>query len=201
MIQAFNDGVDIHTTTASQVFGVPVTEVDSTMRRQAKAVNFGVVYGISDFGLSADLGISVGDAKRYIGAYFEKYSGVKQYLDNCVRNATINGYIKSILGRIRYIPELKQSNKNIIQHGQRIAMNMPMQGSATDIIKLAMIQVDKQLKGQDAYLIHQIHDELIIECNDNIIDQVQTMLVNSMSNAYTLKVPLLVDVEISKEWN
>ncbi|MDR1138759.1 MAG: DNA polymerase I [Clostridiales bacterium] len=201
MIDAFNNCIDIHTTTASQVFGVSLQQVTSEMRRQAKAVNFGIVYGISDFGLSKDLKISVKQAKNYITEYFNKYHCIKSYLNSCVQYATEYGYVKSILGRVRCIPELNHPQKLMQQHGQRIAMNMPMQGSASDIIKLAMLQVYQQLQEYDAYLIHQVHDELIVECVDSQIPQVTSILTQCMSNAYKLKVPLEVDVEITKEWN
>lgn len=198
MSLAFRNGEDIHSVTAAQVYGVDLSLVTSDMRRLAKVVNFGILYGKSDFGLAKELKISVADAKKFIQTYFEKYNVVKSYLDECVEYATEHGYIKSLSGRIRYIPELRTTK--LKKHGQRIAMNMPMQGSASDIIKIAMLKVYDAIKSYDAYLIHQVHDELIVECKDDQIEQVSKLIVENMIGASKLNVPLEVDVEVCKEW-
>ncbi|MDR3021342.1 MAG: DNA polymerase I [Clostridiales bacterium] len=200
MIQAFNNGDDIHAITASKVFGVELVDVTKEMRRAAKAVNFGIVYGISDFGLSQDLKISVVDARQYIQSYFAKYSSVKSYLDDCVATAKDFGYIRTLMGRLRRIPELNSPKKQIIQYGERIAMNMPMQGSASDLIKKAMILCNDALKDYDSFLIHQVHDELIVECIDSQLQNVVEIIEQCMSDIAKLSVPLVVDVKICKQW-
>ena len=164
MIAAFRSGEDIHTVTASQVFGVPPESVTHEMRRRAKAVNFGIVYGISDFSLSQDIGVTRAEAREYMEKYFEKYSGVHAYMTRVVEQAKENGYVSTLMGRRRWLPELKSSNFNLRSFGERVALNMPIQGTAADIIKLAMIKVrDKLLsEGLEARLVLQVHDELIV---------------------------------------
>ena len=202
MINAFNNGDDIHTITASQVFGVPMDEVTSLMRSNAKAVNFGIVYGISDFALGVDLGISKKQAKEYIDGYLEKYSGVRKYMSDIVESATHEGYVTTLLGRRRYIPELKSTKFMERSFGQRIAMNTPIQGSAADIIKIAMVNVSKRLKNENlkSRLILQVHDELIIEAFEEEVNQVKKLLKEEMENALSLKVPLTVNIETGKSW-
>jgi len=200
MIQAFTKGEDIHTATASEVFDVPKDKVTTDMRRAAKAVNFGIIYGISDFGLAQDLGIYPKDARVYINKYFEKYPKIKEYMDNCVLIAKREGKISTIFNRIRVIKELKSPNRAIRQFGERAAMNMPMQGSASDIIKIAMNRVYQSIKDTSAKIILQVHDELILECNDNETQKISLILKDCMENATTLKVPLLVEIETGKVW-
>ena len=202
MIKAFNENEDIHAVTASQVFGVPISEVTPNMRRNAKAVNFGIVYGISDFALGVDLGITKREAKAYIDGYLEKYSGVKKYMKDIVQQASDNGYVTTLFGRRRYIPELKASKFAERSFGQRVAMNTPIQGSAADIIKIAMVKVSRRLKeeGLSAKLILQVHDELIIEAPKNEVQQVKKLLKEEMENAASLKVPLTVSIETGKSW-
>ena len=202
MIKAFKSGEDIHTVTASQVFGVPASEVTPLMRRNAKAVNFGIVYGISDFALGVDLGITKREAKAYIDGYLEKYSGVRDYMKNIVEKATEEGYVTTLSGRRRYIPELKASKFTERSFGQRVAMNTPIQGSAADIIKIAMVKVSRRLKAEKlkAKLILQVHDELIIEAPKNEEEQVKKLLCEEMENAVKLKVPLTVSIETGKSW-
>jgi DNA polymerase-1 len=200
LVQAFKYVDDIHAITASQVFGVDLSDVSKLQRHQAKAVNFGIVYGISDFGLAQDLKISTHMAKQYIQTYFDKYNQVKAYLDSCVAIAKQRGAIKSIMGRIRNVPELKSSKQAIKNYGERIAMKMPMQGSASDIIKIAMLKVHCALKDYDAYMIHQVHDELIVECNQNQVEQVSSIIKACMQDCVQLLVPLTVDTKVLKQW-
>ena len=202
LIDAYCKGEDIHTLTASQVFNKPIDEVTGDLRRSAKAVNFGIIYGISAFGLSKDLGISAKKAQEYISRYFENYSDVKKYMDENVANATANGEIKTLFGRRRVINELKSSNYNIRSFGERAAMNMPLQGTSADIIKIAMINVYNKLRegGFKAKLVLQVHDELIIDCPKSEAEAVQKLLKFEMENAVTLKVPLTVDVGVGKNW-
>lgn len=202
LISAFNNEEDIHALTASQVFNVNVQNVTSDMRRQAKAVNFGIIYGISAFGLAEDLGISPTSAQKYINKYFETYSSVKEYFEKSVGAAKLSGYTKTYLGRKRVINELNSSNRNVRLFGERAAMNMPLQGSSADIIKLAMINVYKKLKegGFRAKLIMQVHDELIIDCPKDEVEKVAKLLKDEMEGAVRLSIPLSVDVGIGKNW-
>ena len=202
MIEAFNEGEDFHRSTAAKLFGVPFSEVTQDMRRSAKAVNFGIIYGISDYGLSADLGISVPQARRYMQNYFETYPKVRQFMQDCVAYAKANGYVKTLYGRKRYIPELQASVYATRAFGERVAMNMPLQGTASDIIKAAMIAVDKQLKekGLKAKLIMQVHDELIVDCPVGEREQVEELLKNCMQNVAALDVPLIADVGSGDNW-
>ncbi len=196
LIKAFNEAKDIHAITASQVFDVPLEKVTPDLRRKAKAVNFGIIYGISSFGLGEDLGISRKEASGYIEKYFETYSRIKQYLDEKVEEAKEKGYVKTLFGRIRPIPELKSSNFMQRSFGERVAMNSPIQGTAADIIKLAMIKVFRELKdkGYSSRLILQIHDELLIEAYKNEEEAVRELLERCMTEAAELAVPLYVDV-------
>ncbi len=202
LIEAYNSGTDIHAVTASQVFGVELSEVTPTMRREAKAVNFGIIYGISEFGLSKNLNISVGKAREYIQKYFETYSAVKDYMNKNVEFAYEHGYVTTLTGRRRVIPELKSSNFNLRQFGERAAMNMPMQGSSADIIKIAMINVAKALKarGLKTKLILQVHDELVLEAPENEVGEASEILKYEMENAVKLNVPLTVEVHTGKNW-
>ncbi len=202
LINAYNKDSDIHVITASEVFGVPMDKVDSLMRRRAKAVNFGIVYGISSFGLGQDLDISRKEAEGYINKYFETYKGVKTYLDNTVSNAKEKGYVDTIFCRRRPVPELSSSNFMTRSFGERVAMNSPIQGTAADIIKIAMINVNKALKekGLKSRLILQVHDELIIETAIEENDVVKELLVNEMVNAAKLSVKLIVDVNEGASW-
>lgn len=202
MQKAFLDGVDIHTMTAASVFGLPEDFVTPEMRSAAKAVNFGIIYGIGAFSLSKDIGVSVAEAKQYIENYLKNFPKISQYMESTVDFAQKNGYVLTIFDRRRYIPELKMSNKNMQAFGKRVAMNAPIQGSAADIIKIAMINVYKRLK-QDlprARLILQIHDELIIECDECDAKAAAEILKQEMESAVKLEVPLTVDVHEGKSW-
>lgn len=202
MIQAFNDGEDIHAITASQVFGIPLALVDSQMRNAAKAVNFGIVYGIGPYSLSQDIGVSVAEADRYIKGYLSKYHGVRDYMEDTVSKGKEQGYVTTMFGRRRYIPELKSKNKIQQALGKRIAMNTPIQGSAADIIKIAMVNVYRKLKAEnlDAKLILQVHDELIVEASKADSERASQILHEEMQNAAVLKAPLVADVNIGNSW-
>lgn len=202
MINAFNNNIDIHSVTASEVFKVPLEEVTSQMRSHAKAVNFGIVYGISEYGLSKNIGSTVSEAKRYIESYLTLYNGINSFMEDIVKEATNKGYVSTMFGRRRYIPELKSKNKNIIQFGKRVAMNTPIQGTSADIIKLAMNDIYKKLKKNNmkSKLIMQVHDELLIETVPNEIEQVKDIMISSMENVIKLNVPLKVDLNIGKTW-
>ncbi len=203
MIDAFNNNIDIHRTTASKVFGVPIEMVTDEMRRQSKAVNFGIIYGISDFGLSEDLGVPVYMARDFIAGYFATYPKVKEYMDKCVEIAKEQGYVTTYMNRRRDIPELKATNYNIRSFGERVAMNMPLQGSASDIIKVAMLKVHNALKegGFKAKLIMQVHDELIIDCPVDEEERVHRLLVENMQNITPdFDVKLIADCSSGKSW-
>ena len=198
MVDCYQRGEDIHTATAAEVFGVDPSEVTEKMRREAKTVNFGIIYGMSDFGLSKSLGISVPKAKAYITRYFEKFSGVKKYLDASVETAKKDGYATTILGRIRRIPELASPNFQVRGFGERAAMNTPLQGSAADIIKIAMLRVEEALRDTNAKLILQIHDELIVETPVDEAERVTEIVRNCMESAFEFAVPLKVSVGVGK---
>lgn len=200
LVNAYKENKDIHTLTASQVFGVPESEVTPIQRRSAKAVNFGIIYGISDFGLSQNANLSRKEAKLYIEKYFATYPSVKEYMDSNVKFARENGYIKTIMGRIRRIPEINSNVYQTRQFGERVAMNMPLQGSASDIIKMAMIKVEEALKNLKSKLILQIHDELIVDTYPGEESMVKQILKDCMENVVTLKVPLPVDINVGKTW-
>ena len=202
MIDSFKNDLDIHYKTASEVFGVPINEVTDNQRRSAKAVNFGIVYGISDYGLSKDLNITRNEARQYIDGYLNTYPSIKSYMEEIVNKAKKDGFVTTILDRKRYIPEINSKNFNIRSFGERIALNTPIQGSAADIIKLAMIKVYERLKVEkvNAKLILQIHDELIVECEESEKETVKKILKNSMENVYKLDLPLKVDICEGRNW-
>jgi DNA polymerase-1 len=202
MLSAFESGEDIHTVTASQVFGVPVAEVTSVMRSRAKAVNFGIVYGISSFSLANDIGVMPREAKAYIDSYLEKYSGVRGYMSDIVGSAKKLGYVATLFGRRRYLPELKSSNFNTRSFGERVALNMPIQGTAADIMKIAMINVPRRLRGEGlaAKLILQVHDELIVECPEHEAEAAGLILREEMERAAQLSVPLIAETRAGKSW-
>ena len=202
MIAAFRSGEDIHTVTASQVFGVPAELVTHEMRRRAKAVNFGIVYGISDFSLSQDIGVTRREAKEYMERYFETYSGVRAYMTQVVEDAREKGYVSTIMGRRRWLPELKSSNFNTRSFGERVALNAPIQGTAADLIKKAMIRVAARLRaeGLEARLVLQVHDELIVECPEEEADRVCALLTEEMEGVARLAVPLTAEAHSGQSW-
>lgn len=202
MQNAFKSGEDIHAVTASQVFGLPLSEVTPAQRSSAKAVNFGIVYGISAFSLAQDIKVSPAEARAYIDAYMQKYHGVREYMDRVIAEAKERGYVETLFGRRRPVPELKASNFNTRSFGERVARNMPIQGTAADIIKLAMVNVRRRLRaeGLEARLILQVHDELIAECPEREAERVAALLEEEMERAVTLSVPLTAEAHIGHSW-
>ena len=202
MQEAFNSGEDIHRVTASQVFGVPLSEVTPQMRRSAKAVNFGIVYGISGFSLAEDVGVSQAEAKNYIDSYLSKYHGVRDFMHGVVEQGTKEGYVATLYGRRRYLPELKDGKYMVREAAKRMAMNSPIQGTAADVIKLAMLRVDRALEeaGLEARLVLQVHDELIVECPEAEADAVAALVTREMQSAATLAVPLTAEAKIGRSW-
>lgn len=202
MTEAFLSGYDIHTATAMKIFGVSAENVTIDLRKRAKAVNFGIVYGMGEFSLASDLKISRMDAKNYIEGYLGAYPKVSEYLKNVVADAKRDGFVTTLFGRRRYIPELASTKKMEQAFGERVAMNSPIQGTAADIIKLAMVNIDRKLKekGYDARLILQVHDELIIEAHKDVAEEVRALLKSEMENAVSLAVPLTVEISVGKTW-
>ena len=202
MIAAFRSGEDIHAVTASQVFGIPLDQVTKLQRSHAKAVNFGIVYGISAWSLAQDIGVFPNEAKAYMDAYLEKYHGVRDYQKNIVAQAKADGYVSTLFGRRRALPELKNSNFAVRSFGERVALNMPIQGTAADVIKLAMAAVWRRLKkeGLQAKLILQVHDELIAECPAAEAETVKAILTEEMQRVAELSVPLIADANIGHSW-
>ena len=202
MIDGFNSGEDIQTVTASQVFNVDRSKVTPLMRRSAIAVNFGIVYGISPFSLSQDIKVSVAEAKDYMERYFAHYAGVRTYMDAVVEQAKQSGYVATLFGRRRWVPELKSSNFNMRSFGERVALNAPIQGTAADIIKLAMIRVRDRLKaeGLEGKLVLQVHDELIVECPEHEAQTVCRLVEEEMRAAADLPVTLQADTHAGKCW-
>ena len=202
MIDAFNNDEDIHKQAASKVFNIPIEEVTKEQRSSAKAVNFGIVYGISDFGLAEQLKIPKKQAKQYIEQYLEKYNGIKEFMDKIVEETKEKGYVETLFNRRRYIPELNSNNYMVRQFGARAAMNTPIQGTAADIMKIAMINVYKELQKQklDAKIVLQVHDELMIEANINEKEQVKQILKKCMEEAMKMRVPLKVELSEALNW-
>ena len=202
MIEAFKNNEDIHKQAASKVFNIPLEDVTKEQRSEAKAVNFGIVYGISDFGLASQLNISRKKAKTYIDQYLLKYPKIKDFMDNIIEETKERGYVETIFHRRRNVPEINSKNFNIRQFGNRVALNTPIQGSAADIMKLAMIDVYNKLKQEklDANIILQIHDELLIESKKDEKEKVKNILKNSMENIIKLKVPLIAEMTEAYNW-
>lgn len=202
MQKAFQSDTDIHTETAAQVFGIPPEQVNHEMRRRAKAVNFGIVYGISAFSLSQEIGVTTTEAKEYMDRYFATFSGVRDYMDRVVKQAKKDGYVSTELGRRRWLPELKSVNHNLRAFGERVALNTPIQGTAADVMKIAMIRVAHALRTEKlrAKLILQVHDELIVECPEEEAEQVKTLLCREMKAAADFDVPMRADAGIGRSW-
>ncbi len=202
MIKAFKSGIDIHTKTASQIFNVPVKEVTKDMRRKAKAVNFGIIYGISSFGLSEDLGINIDEAKTFISKYLEAFPGIKDYMNSLVHDAYQNGYVKTLMNRKRIIEEINNKNYIIRQSGERMALNTPIQGTAADIIKKAMIEIDREFERLNlkSKMLVQVHDELVFEVCEDEIETLRELVTRVMTGTFKLDVPLEVDYEIGDNW-
>jgi len=202
LVEAYRRGDDIHTLTASQVFGVPPLMVTPEHRRQAKVVNFGIVYGLSPFGLSQNLGIEKSEAKRFIDAYFEKYAGVRKFIDKTLEEARHAQKVRTLFGRIRPIPDINSKNANIRGFAERTAVNTPLQGTAADLIKLAMIRIDAALRQQElkSKMTLQVHDELVFEVPESELETLRTLVREQMENVHPLAVPLLVEIGVGKNW-
>ena len=202
LIDAFKSNLDIHTKTAMDIFHVDEKDVTKSMRRNAKAVNFGILYGISSFGLSEDLGINVHDAKKFIDKYLETYPGIKDYMNKLISDAYNDGYVKTLFGRTRYIEELKSANYIIKSAGERMALNTPIQGTSADIIKKAMIEIYDKLNelGLKSKMIIQVHDELVFDCKKEELEKVKNIVKETMENTYKLDVPLKVDINYGSSW-
>ena len=202
MIEAFKKGEDIHKATACTLFGCEASGVTSEMRRRAKTINFAVIYGMADFTLGKELGISVKEAKSYITEYFNKFPGVLDYTKQTIESCKENGYVKTLLGRRRYVPDVNNSNFNIRSSAERAAVNSPIQGTAADIMKIAMIRVDKAMKKSalKSKLLLQVHDELLVEAPQDEVETVSKLLKQEMEAAFTLKAPLQADIKTGPSW-
>ncbi|MBI3815473.1 MAG: DNA polymerase I, partial [Nitrospinae bacterium] len=203
LIDAFKKGEDIHERTACEVFGVMPGTITQEMRRMAKAVNFGIIYGISPFGLSKDLGISTESAKGFIDNYFIRYKGVKEYIERNLKEAYEKGYVTTILRRRRYLPDLKSSSRQTREFGERTAVNTVIQGSAADMIKAAMINIHRRLKaeGRKAKMIIQVHDELVFEAPEGEIESIEKLVKEEMEGVMKLSVPIVAEIHTGKNWN
>jgi DNA polymerase-1 len=202
LVEAYRRGDDIHTLTASQVFGVPPLMVTPDHRRQAKVVNFGIVYGLSAFGLSQNLGIEPAEARQFINAYFERYKGVRAFIDRTLEEARREGKVRTLFGRVRPIPDINSKNANLRGFAERTAVNTPLQGTAADLIKIAMIRIDAVLRerGLKSRMTLQVHDELVIELPPNELDTVKPLVKEQMEKVYALDVPLVADIGVGTNW-
>jgi DNA polymerase-1 len=203
LLRAFAEDRDIHQATAAEVFGVPLEAVSSDQRRSAKAINFGLIYGMSAFGLARQLGIGRADAQKYVDLYFQRYPGVRRYMEETRRQARDAGFVETVFGRRLYLPEIQSRNQALRQYAERSAINAPMQGTAADIIKLAMIDVDRWLQAASspARLIMQVHDELVLEVADDAVESVVAGLRDRMVRSADLQVPLRVDIGVGRNWD
>jgi DNA polymerase-1 len=202
LVEAFRRGDDIHQLTASQVFGVPPLMIDAEHRRRAKAVNFGIVYGLSPFGLSQQLGIEQREAKKFIDAYFEKYAGVRKFIDRVLEETRREQSVKTLFGRSRPIPDINSKNANMRGFAERTAVNTPLQGTAADLIKLAMIQIDAELSARKlkSRMLLQVHDELLFEVPEAEVETMRELVRAKMENVHALRVPLLVEIGVGPNW-
>jgi DNA polymerase-1 len=202
LVEAYRQGEDIHRLTASQVFGVPPLMIDAEHRRRAKAVNFGIVYGLSPFGLSQQLGIDTKEAKRFIDAYFEKYTGVRSFIDQTLEQARREGRVQTLFGRVRPLPDILSKNANLRGFAERTAVNTPLQGTAADLIKLAMIRIDAELRRRQlrSRMLLQVHDELVFETPRDEVEQMRELVRREMEQVYTLRVPLVVEIGVGLNW-
>jgi DNA polymerase-1 len=202
MLEAFRNDEDIHTRTASQIFGIPEENVTKSMRSVAKTVNFGIIYGMGAFSLGKDIGVTTAEAKKYIDRYFQRFPKVQEFMDGVLQKGRENGYVSTLFGRRREVLELTSSNKMVQAAGERIARNTPIQGTAADIIKIAMVKIYNRLSAEnlDARLILQIHDELIVESSEKDAEKALKIVEEEMTNAYKLDIPLTVEGGIGKTW-
>jgi DNA polymerase-1 len=202
LTQAFQNCEDIHATTAAKVFGIDPSEVTREMRRKAKEVNFGIMYGIGPYGLASRLEIGQNEAKDIISRYFARFPKVQQYISETIASAKKEGYVSTLLGRRRYIPDIRSNNQNVRQNAERQAINMPIQGTAADMIKIAMINIDRELRKRKlaSVMLLQVHDELVFEIEKNEVDTMQELIKKEMQQALPLSVPLVVETGIGKNW-
>jgi len=202
LVEAFRNGEDIHTRTAAEVFGVPPLMVTPDHRRQAKVVNFGIVYGLSAFGLSQNLGIETSEAKKFIAAYFEKYRGVRAFIDRTLEETRREGCVKTLFGRVRPIPDINSKNFNLRGFAERTAVNTPLQGTAADLIKLAMLRIDAAILERKlrSRMTLQVHDELVFEVPEDEIDPMRSLVREQMESVYLLAVPLMVEIGVGRNW-
>jgi DNA polymerase-1 len=202
LVQAFRNGDDIHSLTAAEVFGVPPMMINAEHRRRAKAVNFGIVYGLSPFGLSQQLGIDTKEAKTYIDNYFAKYSGVRQFIERTLADTRRDGFVRTMFGRVRPIPDINSKNATMRGFAERTAVNTPLQGTAADLIKMAMLRIDAELTARKmkSRMTLQVHDELVFEAPEGEVDQLRGIVCELMQNVHPLRVPLLVDIGVGKNW-
>jgi len=200
LIDAFKKGQDIHRRTAAEVFAVPLEDVTAEQRRIAKTANFAVIYGVSAYGLSQQSAMDVNEAKRFIETYFERYPGIKTYMDETIAFAQKHGYVETLTGRRRYIPDINAKNFQIRQFAERTAINTPIQGAAADMIKIAMLRIDKRLAGMKSAMILQVHDELVFDVHESETDNLTELVLTEMQSAMKLKVPLIVDIGVGENW-
>jgi DNA polymerase I len=202
LVEAYRRGDDIHTLTAAQVFGVPPMMIDAEHRRRAKAVNFGIVYGLSAFGLAQQIGIEQREAKMFIDAYFEKYKGVRAFIDHVLQETRRDQQVKTLFGRVRPIPDINSKNANMRGFAERTAVNTPLQGTAADLIKLAMIEIDNELRARKlkSRMLLQVHDELLFEVPETEVETMRAFVREKMEGVYQLKVPLLVEIGVGPNW-
>ena len=203
LIEAFQSGDDIHRQTAAEIFGVDQEEVSKAQRRSAKAINFGLIYGMSAFGLAKQIGVERHVAQNYIDTYFDRYPGVKLFMDRTRERARTLGYVETLMGRRLHIPDIRSSNGQRRQYAERAAINAPMQGTAADLIKLAMIQVDQwiEMSGSPVQMIMQVHDELVFEADENHLECIRSEIVSTMNSAASLSIPLVVEAGVGKNWD
>jgi DNA polymerase-1 len=202
LVEAYRRGDDIHTLTAAEVFGVPPLMITDEHRRSAKAVNFGIVYGLSAFGLSQQLGIDKGEAKRFIDRYFDRYKGVRTFIDTTLEEARREQRVRTLFGRMRPIPDINSKNANQRGFAERTAVNTPLQGTAADLIKIAMIQIDAEMRvrGMKSRMTLQVHDELVFEVAEAELEEMKSLVREKMENAHPLTVPLVVEIGVGKNW-
>jgi DNA polymerase-1 len=200
LVDAFLKGEDIHARTAAAVFGIDLKEVTSAQRRIAKTTNFAIIYGVTAFGLSQQTDLTPHESQKFIDKYFEQYPGIRKYIDDTIAFARKLGYVTTLYNRRRYLPEINDSNRNVRQFAERTAINTPIQGTAADIIKVAMLKIHKALKGKKSRMILQVHDELVFDVHESELEAVKKIVVDGMQNAAELKVPLIADVGIADNW-
>jgi DNA polymerase-1 len=202
LVKAFRDAADVHARTAAEIFGIPEADVTPDQRRLAKTANFGIIYGVSAFGLSQQSDMSVGEAKTFIDTYFKRYPGVRSYIDQTIARARQDGVVRTLFGRRRFLPDLNSSNRQRREFAERNAVNTPMQGTAADIIKMAMIEIDRHLyqEGKLSVMTLQVHDELVFDAHKSEIEWLKALVKSSMENVVELQVPLITDIGTGDNW-